>query len=194
MAAYIKVFSGGGQKFTEELERDVEAIVHRDDWAVPDSAEARIDRLDIIDPYIAHLRRALPDAGRLGRLRVGVDMANGATTSVAPRLFAELGFDVRALGASPDGRNINLDCGSTHPEALARVVREEGRSLGIAFDGDGDRAIFVDGDGRAGQQLSELAQLGPGLCVVYPLTGIEHRAFRLHEYLSHLAHGQRIRC
>jgi len=144
----IKVFSGKGEKFTEELERDVEAIVHRDDWTVPDSAEARIDRLDIIDPYIAHLRRALPDAGRLGRLRVGVDMANGATTSVAPRLFAELGFDVRALGASPDGRNINLDCGSTHPEALARVVREEGRSLGIAFDGDGDRAIFVDGDGR----------------------------------------------
>jgi phosphoglucosamine mutase len=144
----IKVFSGKGEKFTEELERDVEAIVHRDDWTVPDSAEARIDRLDIIDPYIAHLRRALPDAGRLGRLRVGVDMANGATTSVAPRLFAELGFDVRALGASPDGRNINLDCGSTHPEALARVVREEGRRLGIAFDGDGDRAIFVDGDGR----------------------------------------------
>jgi phosphoglucosamine mutase len=144
----IKVFSGKGEKFTEELEREVEAIVHRDDWVVPDSAEARIERVDIIDPYIAHLRRALPDPSRLGRLRLAVDMANGATTSVAPRLFAELGFDVRTLGGSPDGRNINLDCGSTHPDALARVVREEGHRLGIAFDGDGDRAIFVDGTGR----------------------------------------------
>ena len=144
----IKVFSGKGEKFTEELEREVEAIVHRDDWVVPDSAEARIERVDIIDPYIAHLRRAMPESSRLGRLRLAVDMANGATTSVAPRLFAELGFDARTLGASPDGRNINLDCGSTHPEALARVVREEGHRLGIAFDGDGDRAIFIDGNGR----------------------------------------------
>ena len=144
----IKVFSGKGEKFTEELECEVEAIIHRDDWVVPDSAETRIERLDIIDPYIAHLRRALPDSSRLGRLRLAVDMANGATTSVAPRLFAELGFDARALGASPDGRNINLDCGSTHPEELARVVREEGHRLGIAFDGDGDRAIFIDANGR----------------------------------------------
>ena len=81
----IKVFSGKGEKFTEEFEREVEAIVHRNDWAVPDSAEARIERVDIIEPYIAHLRRALPDPQRLAGLRVAVDMANGATTTVAPR-------------------------------------------------------------------------------------------------------------
>jgi phosphoglucosamine mutase len=144
----IKVFSGKGEKFTEELEREVEAIVHRSDWAVSETAVARIERADIVDPYIAHLRQVLPDPSRLGSLRIALDMAHGATTSVAPRLFADLGCDVRSLGDSPDGRNINLDCGSTHPDALARVVREQSCRLGIAFDGDGDRAIFVDATGR----------------------------------------------
>jgi phosphoglucosamine mutase len=143
----IKVFSGKGEKFTEELEREVEAIMARDDWRVPDSAEARIERSDLVEPYIAHLRQALPDARPLGRLKVAIDMANGATTTVAPRLFASFGFDVHLIGAAPDGRNINLHCGSTHPEALGRAVTETGSRLGIAFDGDGDRAIFVDAGG-----------------------------------------------
>jgi phosphoglucosamine mutase len=77
-----------------------------------------------------------------------VDCANGATAGVAPRLFADLGFDVEPLGCSPDGRNINLACGSTHPEPLAEAVVARGCRLGIAFDGDGDRAIFVDHRGR----------------------------------------------
>ena len=144
----IKVFSGTGEKFTEALEREVEAIVERDDWSVPDSAEAPIDRIDVIDAYLAHASLALPSPQRLGRLNIAVDMANGATTSVAPRLFRDLGFDVHLLGATPDGRNINLDCGSTHPAALASAVREHGCRLGVAFDGDGDRAIFVDAGGR----------------------------------------------
>jgi phosphoglucosamine mutase len=144
----IKVFSGKGEKFTEDLERQVEAIVARDDWAVPASAEPRVERADVRDAYIAHTKKALPDPQRLGRVRVAVDMANGATTTVAPRLFEELGFDVRPLGASPNGRNINLDCGSTHPETVARAVLAAGCRLGIAFDGDGDRAIFVDAAGR----------------------------------------------
>src|SRR5207253_11520213 len=67
---------------------------------------------------------------------------------VAPRLFRELGFDVAVIGDQPDGRNINLDCGSTHPERLAALVREGGHRMGVAFDGDGDRAIFVDHEGR----------------------------------------------
>jgi phosphoglucosamine mutase len=144
----IKVFSGKGEKFTEELEREVEAIVHRADWTVPGDADPCIERADIVDRYVAHLRRILPEPGRLGSLRIAVDMAQGATTSVAPRVFAELGFDICLLGDTPDGRNINLDCGSTHPDAVARVVREQGCRLGIAFDGDGDRAIFVDATGR----------------------------------------------
>ncbi len=144
----IKVFSGKGEKFTEQLEREVEAIVARDDWTVPPSAFPKIERLDVVDAYIAHARLALPAPEALGAFRIAVDTANGATTTVAPRLFRELGFDVVLLGAAPDGRNINLECGSTHPALLARAVTEHRCRMGVAFDGDGDRAIFVDGLGR----------------------------------------------
>jgi phosphoglucosamine mutase len=144
----IKVFSGKGEKFTETLEREVETIVDDRRWSVNGSADAPVDRTDVIDAYIAHARMALPDPQRLGRLKIAIDTANGATTTVAPRLFRELGFDVQVLSASPDGRNINLGCGSTHPEQLARAVRDRGCQLGVAFDGDGDRAIFVDANGR----------------------------------------------
>src|SRR6476661_2940967 len=144
----IKVFSGRGEKFTEALERQVEAIIADGSWTVGGSAEQPVDRTDVIDAYIAHARLALPDPRRLGRLKIATDTANGATTTVAPRLFRELGFDVQVLSASPDGRNINLGCGSTHPEQLAKAVRDGGCRLGVAFDGDGDRAIFVDASGR----------------------------------------------
>jgi phosphoglucosamine mutase len=144
----IKVFSGRGEKFTETLEREVEAIVADTSWAVGGSAEVPVDRTDVIDAYLAHARLALPDPERLGGLKIAIDAANGATTTVAPRLFAELGFDVQLLSVSPDGRNINLDCGSTHPQTLAKVVVERGCRVGVAFDGDGDRAILIDGTGR----------------------------------------------
>jgi len=143
----IKVFSGKGEKFTETLEREVEAIVQDRSWSVGGSADAPVDRTDVIDAYIAHARLALPEPQRLGRLKIVVDTANGATTTVAPRLFRELGFEVQLLSASPDGRNINLGCGSTHPEPLARTVRDCGCAVGVAFDGDGDRAIFIDANG-----------------------------------------------
>lgn len=144
----IKVFSGRGEKFGEDLERAVEAMVARDDWTVPPSVEPRIQQIDVVDAYIAHARLALPEPQRLGRLSIAIDTANGATTTVAPRLFRELGFDVHVLHASPDGRNINLDCGSTHPASLAAAVKERRCRIGVAFDGDGDRAIFADAHGR----------------------------------------------
>jgi phosphoglucosamine mutase len=143
----IKVFSGRGQKFTASLEREVEAIVAAEGWTVPASAAAHVAKLDVADAYLAHTGLSLPDPHRLGRFKIVLDTANGATTTVAPRLFSELGFDVHLLGAAPDGRNINLDCGSTHPQALARSVRDSGARMGIAFDGDGDRAIFADATG-----------------------------------------------
>ena len=143
----IKVFSGRGEKFTEALEREVEAIIADASWQVGGSADVAVEKTDVIDAYIAHARLALPDPQRLGRLKIAIDTANGATTTVAPRLFRELGYDLQLLSASPDGRNINLDCGSTHPQNLARVVVERGCRLGVAFDGDGDRAILVDANG-----------------------------------------------
>jgi phosphoglucosamine mutase len=143
----IKVFSGRGEKFTETLERHVESIIADTSWGVPASGTPPVDRTDVIDAYGAHARLAFPNPERLGGLQMAIDAANGATTTVAPRLFADLGFNVTLVGNEPDGRNINLNCGSTHPERLAALVRDKGLRMGVAFDGDGDRAIFADHTG-----------------------------------------------
>jgi phosphoglucosamine mutase len=144
----IKVFSGVGEKFTERLEREIEAVVADASWQVPDGQAAVLPDEDISRAYLDHARAALPASGSLGRLRIGVDCANGATSDLAPRLFRDLGFDVVTTGCAPNGRNINLACGSTHPAPLAATVVDQACRLGIAFDGDGDRAIFVDHRGR----------------------------------------------
>ena len=152
----IKVFSGTGAKFTEVLEGQVEAIMADTSWGVPDENAAevasgtsrRVDEVDYRSEYIDHLQRILASDHRRRGMRIAIDCANGATTSVAPQLFEQLGFDVRCIGCEPDGRNINLGCGSTAPERLAETVVSGGYGLGVAFDGDGDRAIFVDGEGR----------------------------------------------
>jgi phosphoglucosamine mutase len=145
----IKVFSGQGEKFTEGVEREVEAIVADTSWA-PKSGDAKpVPTADLVRPYVEHLRAVFPDAGAaLRNFQLAVDCANGATTGVARRLFESLGLAARYIGDQPDGRNINLNCGSTHPELLAHTVVESGCNMGVAFDGDGDRAIFVDHRGR----------------------------------------------
>ncbi len=143
----IKVFSGAGEKFTERLESEVEAIVADASWEVPPGDAPELPGTDLREGYLQHVRLALPAPSRLGPTRIVIDCANGATSELAPRLFSELGFDVTALACSPDGRNINLECGSTHPQPLARAVVEHRARLGVAFDGDGDRAIFVDARG-----------------------------------------------
>jgi phosphoglucosamine mutase len=144
----IKVFSGRGEKFTEALEREVEAIVADRRWSIDETPATDVERTDVVDAYLAHARLALPGPQALGRMRLAVDTANGATTTVAPRLFRDLAFELELINAAPDGRNINLDCGSTHPQTLARIVVDRGCRMGIAFDGDGDRAILVDAGGR----------------------------------------------
>ncbi|HOG30486.1 MAG TPA: phosphoglucosamine mutase [Vicinamibacterales bacterium] len=144
----IKVFLGGGEKVTEALEARIEAIVADASWDAPGGDAPAVPLVDEAGAYLTHAKQALggqvPAHGR----RIAVDCANGATHEVAPALLHGLGFEVTLAGCSPDGRNINLDCGSTHPDALARLVVEEGCDLGVAFDGDGDRAIFVDHAGR----------------------------------------------
>ena len=143
----IKVFSGAGEKFTETLEEQVEAIVRDESWQVPAGDAGPVEQVDYRAEYLTHLRRILQPDARTRGTKVAIDCANGATTTIAPRLFEELGFDVRVIGAAPDGRNINLRCGSTAPELLAQAVVDGGCRLGIAYDGDGDRAIFVDAAG-----------------------------------------------
>jgi len=140
----IKVFSGRGEKFGESEERAVEAVMADHTWTVSPSASPQLELRDFIEPYLAHVRRLLPSPGPLSGARIAVDMANGATTTTAKRLLDGMGFEVIALGDAPDGRNINLACGSTHPANLAAAVVARGCRLGVAFDGDGDRAIFVD--------------------------------------------------
>lgn len=144
----IKIFSGAGEKFPERLETEVESIMADGSWDLSGNMTPMLDTEDFSSDYIAHARRAFPGRGALASARVAVDCANGAMMEVAPRLFRELGFELTTLHSESDGRNINLGCGSTHPEGLMRVVRDGGYRIGVAFDGDGDRAIFVDSNGR----------------------------------------------
>jgi phosphoglucosamine mutase len=144
----IKIFSGRGEKFDEAQERRVEAVMADAGWSVSPAAEPRLRREPLVDAYLEHVRRLLPAAGRLAGARVAVDLANGATTTTAVRVLQSLGLEVVPLGDRPNGRNINLECGSTHPAGLAAAVLARHCQIGVAFDGDGDRAIFVDARGR----------------------------------------------
>jgi phosphoglucosamine mutase len=144
----IKVFSPQGIKIPDEWELEIEADVLGGRGRLP-GHEADVD----IDPrlagdYVDYLAGLVPGLRAPGRIKVVVDCANGASSALGPRLLGRLGFAAEALHAAPDGRNINAGCGSLHPESLAARVRETGASIGIAFDGDADRALWVDGDGR----------------------------------------------
>ena len=143
----IKVFGGAGTKLTERLEASVEGLVADPGWSVPDRP-GPIERRDLSAHYIEHLKLILETAGPLAGSRIVVDCANGATAEIAPTLFKALGFKVAPIGVSPDGRNINLDCGSTHVDNLSAAVVTSKSRLGVAFDGDGDRALFVDQAGN----------------------------------------------
>lgn len=156
----IKVFSGRGEKFGEDKERLVEAVVADSSWSVPASGEARIETIDVLDSYLAHTARLAPGGDALRGLRLALDLANGATTSTAKRLFESLGCVLVTVGDAPDGRNINQACGSTHPARLAAAVVSNQCRLGVAFDGDGDRAILVDQQGQVVDGDALLLMLG----------------------------------
>jgi phosphoglucosamine mutase len=143
----IKVFSGRGEKFTERVEREVESIIADRSWEAREGEPAHVPHADLVGAYLTHLRAVLPESASLAGFTLAIDCANGATTTVAPQLFSGLGLDIEVIGDQPDGRNINLKCGSTHPEQLATTVVTRRCRMGVAFDGDGDRAIFVDHNG-----------------------------------------------
>jgi len=144
----IKVFSGGGEKFTDALEAEVEAIMADASWREPGGVAPAVPFIDEAGAYLTHARRALDGQFPSHARRIAIDCANGATYRVAPELLRSLGFELTVIGSEPDGRNINLECGSTRPGRLARLVVDQGCDLGVAFDGDGDRAILVDANGR----------------------------------------------
>jgi phosphoglucosamine mutase len=144
----IKVFSGHGQKFGEADERQIEAIVADQTWSVGRARDGFVETADLVESYLAHVAKLLPDPGGLAGASLALDLANGATTTTAAKVCERLGFVVTTIGDAPDGRNINLGCGSTHPATLAATVVSKKCRAGVAFDGDGDRAIFVDHRGH----------------------------------------------
>jgi len=141
----IKVFSGCGRKFDQEMEARTEELI--DSMQVPQLEAGPPEPVDLYDSYLGHLRSSYAGPPMTGR-RIVLDCANGATSHLAQSLFEGLGAEVRMLAAAPDGRNINAACGATEPAGMARMVVEEKADLGVAFDGDGDRAIFADASGR----------------------------------------------
>ena len=154
----IKLFGPDGYKLSDEIEEKIEALI--DSPSADLLAEAsRIGRATRIDSaqerYIEFAKRTLPRNLRLDGLRVVIDCAHGAAYKVAPLALWELGADVIKIGVDPDGTNINKKCGSTSPEALCDKVREVRADIGIALDGDADRVIVVDEQGRIidGDQL-----------------------------------------
>src|SRR5260370_3651488 len=159
----MKVFSGRGEKFTEGVEREVEAIVADPSLTAHRGEPGPVPRADLVGAYLDRLRAVFPEAPSLSGFTLGIDCANGATTTVAPQLFESLGLEMVVTGNRPDGRNIHLHCGSTHPELLARIVVERGCQMGVAFDGDGDRAIFVDHAGPVVDGAAVLLLFGPQL-------------------------------
>ena len=144
----IKIFSPLGIKIPDEWELEIEAAVLEGRGRLPGhEADVEIDGR-LAGDYAGYLAgRIQPGPGAAG-LRIVVDCANGASFVAAPRLLRGLGFEVEAINAAPDGRNINVGCGSLHPEGLAARVRETGAAMGVAYDGDADRALWVDGEGR----------------------------------------------
>ena len=149
----IKLFDAEGRKWSPEAEAALEARLSE---PAPPLAEPELtlDRAGY-EAYVRFLSTLLPDPDALAGLAVVLDTANGATWQIAPRVFRAYGARVTQLAGEPDGRNINAGCGSTHPQGLADAVRSAGAAIGIAFDGDGDRAIVVDerGEERDGDAM-----------------------------------------
>jgi phosphoglucosamine mutase len=172
----VKLISSSGMKFPDAVEADLERVI-----LSPETTGA-IPQIRLSDgnqglhrDYLAGLRAAALPGAKFAGMKIVVDCANGAASELAPELFRSLGADVVAINDAPDGRNINARCGSLHPEAMQRRVVEERAALGVAFDGDADRAIFSDAAGRvvngdgvllaAGRYLQSAGKLRGGAIV-----------------------------
>ena len=159
----VKFFDRDGQKLTDAAEEEIEALLD----APPAATPGDVDRVGVaIDSYLEHVTDRF--GSDLSGLRIAVDCANGAYSHSAPRAFAALGADVTAVGSAPDGTNINLGCGATDLSLLQETMRAGNYDLGVAFDGDGDRMLAVDGDGNPvdGDQIVAILALHLGVDLV----------------------------
>ena len=147
----IKIFSPSGQKIADDVERLIEADIFSGvelQASTPKSADVPATPDQLQSHYLGFLASRIGHDLSLAGLKIVVDCANGASYRLAPALFQQLGATVIAISAEPDGRNINLNSGSLHIEGLQQRVVSEKADLGVAFDGDADRSLFVDHEGR----------------------------------------------
>ena len=145
----VKLFSHAGMKFPDAVEEELEADIfnHRGEPAPKNAVYLKSDE-SLHAEYLKFLRSKVIAGASLAGFRIVLDCANGAAYKLGPELFRSLGADVVAMGVSPDGRNINAGCGSLHLEGLQKRVVQEKARLGVAFDGDADRALFVCETGK----------------------------------------------
>ncbi|MFB5763532.1 phosphoglucosamine mutase [Paenibacillus medicaginis] len=145
----IKFFGGDGFKLSDETELKIEALMDADEDRLPRPVGSGLGAVTVDDKsrylYLDYLKTTVSNSFK--GLKVVLDCANGAAYELAPKLFAELGAEVIAIGAGPDGLNINDHCGSTHPEKLKEEVLRQKADIGLAFDGDADRLIAIDENG-----------------------------------------------
>jgi len=144
----IKFFSAEGEKLDDATELAIEAALDQPFSTVPSAELGKTARTrDAIGRYVEACKTSVPKGFDLGGMHIVLDCAHGATYQLGPLVLRELGAKLDTIGVDPNGLNINDGVGTTHPEALAERVRSTGADLGIAFDGDGDRVMFVDADG-----------------------------------------------
>jgi phosphoglucosamine mutase len=149
----IKVFDADGYKLSDPKEDEIERLMLANNidhsGGKSNHRIGTVEKLnDAPERYLAFLQNTLPDARLFNGMKIVLDCSNGATYAVAPKLFQDLAAQVEAINIRPDGKNINADCGSEHPETLIDTVLAKKADIGLAFDGDGDRLVAVDEKGQ----------------------------------------------
>ncbi|TJY62170.1 phosphoglucosamine mutase [Sinimarinibacterium sp. CAU 1509] len=158
----VKFFGADGSKLGDELELQIESMLEQPMVCVAPELLGRAKRIDDCGGRYIEFCKGTFGERSLNGLRIVIDCANGAAYKVGPAVLEELGAEVKAIGVAPNGLNINLDCGSTHLDALKRAVLEFGADVGIALDGDADRCLMIDANGElidGDQILFVLAQI-----------------------------------
>ena len=190
----IKIFDAKGEKLDDEIESEIENLIEADlsKYLANPSELGRVKRLeDARGRYIEFVKNSFARDKNLSGLKIVVDCANGASYSMAPTIFRELGAEVFEIGVEPNGFNINLDCGSTHPQVLQKKVIEFQADIGIALDGDADRLLIVnekgeiiDGDiliALIAEKLHQEGRLKSDIAVITQMSNLA-----LEEYLGYI--------
>ena len=145
----LKLFGADGFKLNDEVENEIQSRMVRGPILAKSENLGRARRMeDAIGRYSEFVKQILPKREDLSSMKVVLDCSNGASYKVGPEVLFELGVDSVIIGAEPNGKNINLDCGAIYPENMAKITKLEGADLGIALDGDADRVIFSDENGE----------------------------------------------